>query len=60
VDAKTFVERLAADQPWMPQDVVQEVAQAIECHTAGAVSPQDQNLQLFIAEIARRLRETHR
>lgn len=60
VDTKTFVARLAADQPWMPQDVVQEVAQAIECHAAGAVSPQDENLQIFVAEIAKRLRETHR
>jgi hypothetical protein len=58
VDAKTFVTRLATDQPWAPQDVVQEVAQAMECHTAGAVSPQDQDLQLFVAEIAKRLRET--
>ena len=43
VDTRTFVTRLAATQPWTPQDVVQEVAQAIECHTAGAVSPQDEN-----------------
>lgn len=60
VNTKTFVTRLAADQPWMPQDVVQEVAQALECHTAGAVSPQDENLQIFVIEIAKRLRATHR
>ena len=59
VTAKTFVARLVADQPWSPQEVVQEVAQALECHTAGAVSPQDENLQIFVAEIAKRLRATH-
>jgi hypothetical protein len=60
VDTKTFVTRLTANLLWTPQDVVQEVAQAMECHTAGAVSPQDQNLQYFVAEIAKRLRATHR
>jgi hypothetical protein len=60
VDTRTFVTRLAATQPWAAQDVVQEVAQAIECHTAGAISPQDRQLQLFIAEIAKRLRAAHR
>jgi hypothetical protein len=60
VDTRTFVTRLAADQPWTAQDVMQEVAQAIECHIAGAISPQDQQLQLFITEIAKRLQATHR
>jgi hypothetical protein len=60
VDTKTFVARLVATQPWAAQEVVQEVAQAIECHTAGAISPQDRQLQLFVAEIAKRLRATHR
>jgi hypothetical protein len=54
--AKTFVARLALEQPWIPQEVVQEVALALECHAAGATSLADQQLQLFIAEIVKRMK----
>jgi hypothetical protein len=60
VDAKTFVTRLMADQPWTQADVVQEVVRAIECHVAGVTSPPEEQLQLFIVDLARRLRETKR
>jgi hypothetical protein len=60
VDAKTFVTRLMADQPWTQADVVQEVVRAIECHVAGITSPPDEQLQIFITDLARRLRETRR
>jgi hypothetical protein len=35
---------------------VQEVVRAIECHVAGVTSPPEEQLQLFIAELANRLR----
>jgi hypothetical protein len=60
VDAKTFVTRLMADQPWTQADVVQEVARTVECHVAGVTSPPDEQLQLFIADLAQRLKETRR
>ena len=60
VDAKTFVARLMADQPWMQADVVQEVLRAVECHVAGVTSPSDEQLQLFISDLAQRLKETRR
>jgi len=60
VDAKTFVARLMADQPWAQADVVQEVARAVECHVAGVTSPPDEQLQLFVTDLAQRLRETRR
>jgi len=60
VDAKTFVTRLMADQPWTRADVVQEVVRATECHVAGITSPPDEQLQIFITDLARRLRETRR
>jgi hypothetical protein len=60
VDAKTFVTRLMADQPWTQADVVQEVVRAVECHVAGVTSPPDEQLQIFITDLARRLRETRR
>jgi hypothetical protein len=56
LDAKTFVTRLAVDHPWIPQEVVREVALIANCHAAGVVTPPDQRLQLFIAEVANRLR----
>jgi len=60
VDAKTLVTRLMADQPWMQADVVQEAVRAVECHVAGVTSPPDEQLQIFITDLARRLRETRR
>jgi hypothetical protein len=58
LDAKTFVTRLAADHPWIPQEIVREVALLTNCHAAGVVTPPDERLQLFIAEVANRLRRT--
>jgi hypothetical protein len=55
LDPGNYVARLALDQPWIPREVVQEVVSAIECHAAGTVSPPDQQLQIFIAEVAKRL-----
>jgi hypothetical protein len=60
VDAKTFVTRLMADQPWTQADVVQEVVRAVECHLAGVTSPADEQLRIFITDLARRLKETRR
>ena len=60
VDAKTFVSRVMTDQPWTQADVVQEVVRAVECHVAGITSPPDEQLQLFITDLVRRLRETKR
>jgi hypothetical protein len=60
VDAKTFVSRVMANQPWTQADVVQDVARAVECHVAGVTSPPDEQLQIFITDLARRLRETRR
>jgi len=56
VDARAFVTRLMADQPWTQADVVHEAVRAIECHVAGVTSPPEEQLQLFIAELADRLR----
>ena len=55
LDAKTFAARLAGDQPWISQAVVQEAASTLECHAAGVSSLDDQQFQLFIQEIAERL-----
>ena len=33
---------------------------AVECHVAGVTSPPDEQLQIFITDLARRLRETRR
>ncbi len=60
LDAKSFVARLLEDQPWLPDQVVQEVAQAIECHAVGATWPPDQRLESFMREIATRLRRAKR
>ncbi len=60
VDARTYIARLMADQPWTQADVVLEVTRAIECHVAGVTSPPDEQLQLFIADLAQRLQETRR
>ncbi len=60
VDAKTLVTRLMADQPWTQAGVVQEAVRAVECHVAGVTSPPDEQLQIFITDLARRLRETKR
>ena len=60
VDAKTFVTRLMADQPWTQADVVQEVVRDVECHVAGVTSPPEEQLQIFITDLARRLGETRR
>jgi hypothetical protein len=60
VDARAFVTRVMADQPWTQADVVHEAVRAIECHVAGVTSPPEEQLQLFIADLARRLRETKR
>lgn len=55
LDTQNFVARLAMDQPWTPLEVVQEIASTLECHAAGTLPSADQQLQLFISEIARRL-----
>jgi len=55
VDVKTFIARLRTNQPWTPPDVVYQAALTLDCHVAGAASPSDERLKLFIAEIARGL-----
>ncbi len=60
VDARAFVTRVMADQPWTQADVVHEAVRAIECHVAGVTSPPEEQLQLFIAELAGRLRRHKR
>ncbi len=57
LDSKTFVARLIESQPWIPEQVVREVAQAIECHAAGLTWPPDERMEAFIAEIAHRLKQ---
>jgi len=55
LDTKNLVTRLVMDQPWTPQDIVQEIVSTLECHTVGVPSTADPQLPLFIAEIVRRL-----